>query len=319
MSRAWERDKACELIGAVEIDADKSASEGALEMPKLHVTPEPEKSGKNVKFNLRKSLPWDSAFFTSDGKEETLPRRRNVQSLSLMNSTTKQAQLVVEDPQTAREAWDHLKKIVHDNKRTRSIALKAKLRSLKLGDLTIDAYFQKIESIDIMLTSLGLPISNDDIVTIALKGFLNKYVNASEIIAHREPFSDLKMARSMLTTQEMRLKSRAQATSIDSSFSSSMVLLANSGNNYARRSPSASGKINKPCVNFARGFYRFGDSCRYRHEGTNTGVNINTSLWSTSTTHHTSSLPSSNMTVEQMIALIQRQQALLNQFGVYWD
>nr|GEU73372.1 hypothetical protein [Tanacetum cinerariifolium] len=33
-----------ELIGAVKIDADKPASEGALEMPKLHVTPEPEKS-----------------------------------------------------------------------------------------------------------------------------------------------------------------------------------------------------------------------------------------------------------------------------------
>lgn len=36
-------------------------------MPKLLVTPEPEKCKKNVKFNLRKSLAWDSAFFTSDG------------------------------------------------------------------------------------------------------------------------------------------------------------------------------------------------------------------------------------------------------------
>ncbi|GKE45751.1 hypothetical protein Tco_1473035, partial [Tanacetum coccineum] len=55
-----------ELIGAVEIDAHRPESEGAEETPKLHVTPEPEKSGKNVKFNLRKSLAWDSAFFTSD-------------------------------------------------------------------------------------------------------------------------------------------------------------------------------------------------------------------------------------------------------------
>ena len=34
------------MIGAVEIDADKPGNEETLEMPKLLVTPEPEKSGK---------------------------------------------------------------------------------------------------------------------------------------------------------------------------------------------------------------------------------------------------------------------------------
>ncbi|MFS7908693.1 hypothetical protein Hanom_Chr01g00086141 [Helianthus anomalus] len=48
--------------------ADKSTTEEDIEeMPKLIKTPEPEKSRKNGKFNLRKSLAWDSAFFTSDG------------------------------------------------------------------------------------------------------------------------------------------------------------------------------------------------------------------------------------------------------------
>ncbi|XP_071691823.1 uncharacterized protein [Rutidosis leptorrhynchoides] len=36
-------------------------------MPALIKTPEPEKCEKKPKFNLRKSLAWDSAFFTSDG------------------------------------------------------------------------------------------------------------------------------------------------------------------------------------------------------------------------------------------------------------
>nr|GEW45228.1 retrotransposon protein, putative, Ty1-copia subclass [Tanacetum cinerariifolium] len=211
-----------------------------------------------------------------DASKESIWVRKFIYGLGVVPTIEDSiTQLVVEDLQTAREAWDRLEKIFHENKCT----------------------------------------SNDDIVTIALEGFLNKYSNVFEIIAHREPFSNLKMAHSMLTTEEMRLKSRAQATSIDSLFSSSMVLLANSGNNYARLSPNASGKINKPCFNFARGFSLFGDSCRYMHEGTNTEVNINTSLWSTSTTRHTFSLPSSNMTAEQMIALIQTQQALLNQFG----
>ncbi|GJZ04531.1 hypothetical protein Tco_0537806 [Tanacetum coccineum] len=50
-----------------------------------------------------------------------------------------------------------------------SIALKAKLRSMKLGDLSIDAYFHNIESIDNILTSIRSPISNDDVVTNSLE------------------------------------------------------------------------------------------------------------------------------------------------------
>ncbi|GJU08398.1 hypothetical protein Tco_1124828 [Tanacetum coccineum] len=53
-------------------------------------------------------------------------------------SETLQQRLVVEDPQTAKEAWDLIALIFNYNKRT---ALKAELRSLKLRDLSIDAYF----------------------------------------------------------------------------------------------------------------------------------------------------------------------------------
>ncbi|GJZ81121.1 hybrid signal transduction histidine kinase M, partial [Tanacetum coccineum] len=113
---------------------------------------------------------------------------------------TLQQILVVENPQSAKEAWDILADIFHDNKRTRSIDLKAELRSLKLGDLTIDAYFRKIESIATILTSLGSPMNSDDVVTFTLEGLPAKYDNT--IIAHREPFPDLKTVRSMLTTKE---------------------------------------------------------------------------------------------------------------------
>ncbi|GJS50322.1 hypothetical protein Tco_0600443 [Tanacetum coccineum] len=132
----------------------------------------------------------------------------------------------------------------------RSIALKAELRSLKLGDLSIDAYFCKIESMATILTSLESSISNDDVVTIALKG---KYQNVSGIIAHREPFLDLKTVHSMLITEEMQLKSRAQATSIHSSSTYPMILLTNSSNS-TRGSNVAPEKINKPCFNFNKGF-----------------------------------------------------------------
>ncbi|GJV56989.1 ribonuclease H-like domain-containing protein [Tanacetum coccineum] len=131
--------------------------------------------------------------------------------------------------------------IFGDNKRSWSIALNAELNSLKLSDLRIDAYFRKIESIATILASLGSPLSNDDIVNIALEGLSDKYENVAGIIIHQEPFPDLKTVRSMLTTEEMQLKSRAQPNPIDSSSSSPMVLLANSGNNNARHSIGANG------------------------------------------------------------------------------
>ncbi|GJR44810.1 ribonuclease H-like domain-containing protein [Tanacetum coccineum] len=85
-----------------------------------------------------------------------------------------------------------------------------------------------------ILTSLESPISNDDVVTFALEGLPVKYENVSGIIVHREPFPNLKTGRSMLTTDEMILKSKTQSLHVDSSSSSPMVLLAESGNSSRR-------------------------------------------------------------------------------------
>ncbi|GJV52608.1 hybrid signal transduction histidine kinase M [Tanacetum coccineum] len=201
--------------------------------------------------------------------------------------------------------------------RSRSIALKAELRSLKLGDLTIDAYFRKIEPIATILASLGSPISKDDIVNIALDGFSDKYEHVSNIIIHRKPFPDLKMVHSMLTTTKMWLKSMAQATSLDSSSSSPMVFWLTRGIILCVALLVLLVRLISRALNFARGFCRFGDSCRYMHGGTNVGVNENNSLWSTSTNSPTSSLTASTTNPKQIMALIQLQQALLAIYG--WD
>ncbi|GJX06275.1 hypothetical protein Tco_1432400 [Tanacetum coccineum] len=84
------------------------------------------------------------------------------------------------DPSPSTAEWLKIDSInFNDNKRTRSIALKAELHSLKLGDLTIDAYFHKIKTIATIMTSLSSPINNDGVFTIALEGFPDKYDNVS--------------------------------------------------------------------------------------------------------------------------------------------
>ncbi|GJV94958.1 ribonuclease H-like domain-containing protein [Tanacetum coccineum] len=71
--------------------------------------------------------------------------------------------LVDLNPTTAKDAWTYIEAIFQDNKRPRAMALKAELRNLKLDNLSIDEYFQKIESIVSVLNGLGSPLSNDDV------------------------------------------------------------------------------------------------------------------------------------------------------------
>nr|GEV26497.1 ribonuclease H-like domain-containing protein [Tanacetum cinerariifolium] len=130
--------------------------------------------------------------------------------------------LVDLNPTTAKDAWTYIAGIFQDNKRPRAMALKAKLCNLKLGDLSIDGYFQKIASIISVLNGLGSPISNDDVVTFTLEGLPFAYETISIVIVSREPFPDLKTVRSLLTTYEMRQKSRIQNPLVDATFASPM-------------------------------------------------------------------------------------------------
>ncbi|GJW33334.1 hybrid signal transduction histidine kinase M [Tanacetum coccineum] len=152
-------------------------------------------------------------------------------NIFLTLSDTLQECLAVADPQIAKEVWDHIATIFHDNKRTRTIALNGELLMIKHGDLTVDAYFCKIKSISTILTSFGSSTSNDDMVTYALQGLSENFDHVAGIIAYWEPLLDLTTVCSMITTEEMRLKAKSQAPVIGSSSSSPMVLLVESANN----------------------------------------------------------------------------------------
>ena len=108
--------------------------------------------------------------------------------------------LVKANPRTALDAWSFLEKIFLDNKRTKTIALRGELRVLDMGDLTVDAYFAKIESIATLLCDLGSPMDDEDIVTYTMNGLSDRFAHLSSSIAHRDPFPDLDTVRSMVTT-----------------------------------------------------------------------------------------------------------------------
>ncbi|GJR62736.1 ribonuclease H-like domain-containing protein [Tanacetum coccineum] len=174
-----------------------------------------------------------------------------------------QKRLVVARPKTAKEAWTFINDLVKDNKRSRTSALKTELRSIKLGDLTMEAYFQKIKSIITILASIDSPVNDEDVIHYAFEGLPEKYNQVCGYMHYKDTFLDLKMARSLLITKEMRLKSKALSLTVDSS--SPMVLMANSGNNRTSfTTPQV--KSWRPCFNFAKGTCRFGESCRYAYD-----------------------------------------------------
>lgn len=96
-------------------------------------------------------------------------------------SDSLQSRLVVARPRSAKEAWDLITVIVKDNKRSRTNALKSELRSLKLGDLSMEAYFGKIESTATILASLDSPISDEDLVHYALEGLSDSTIKYVEL------------------------------------------------------------------------------------------------------------------------------------------
>nr|GEW09348.1 ribonuclease H-like domain-containing protein [Tanacetum cinerariifolium] len=62
----------------------------------------------------------------------------------------------------------------------------------------------------------------------------------------------------------MRLKSKSLALTEDSSSSSPLVLMAQTGTNRRPSSPQL--KSRRPCFNFAKGSCRFGTECRFAHD-----------------------------------------------------
>ncbi|GJS46116.1 ribonuclease H-like domain-containing protein [Tanacetum coccineum] len=116
-----------------------------------------------------------------------------------------------------------------------------------------------------ILASLDSPVSDDDVVHYVHAGLPDKYNQVCGYMHYQNTFPDFKTVRSLLTTEEMRLKSKSLASHVDSS-SSPMVLLADSGT--SRRPSNPQVKSWRPCFNFAKGSFRFGSECRYAHDAT---------------------------------------------------
>ncbi|GJU31917.1 acyl-protein thioesterase 2-like protein [Tanacetum coccineum] len=201
------------------------------------------------------------------------------------------------NPKTAKDAWDTIEAIFQDNKRTRVVALKGELRMIQMGDQTADEYFSNIDSIVTLLNDLGSDVSQDDVVTYAINGLSDKYGGGegslAQIIAHKEPFPDLSTVRSMVSTEEMRIRNKSHSLSVSTNSSAPQVLLTETPHRVqdTRTNKERDNRNNNKtevCRNFGRGVCRWGATYR--------GLDL--------------------AAQQQLLSLLQAQNTLLAQYGL---
>nr|GEY26741.1 ribonuclease H-like domain-containing protein [Tanacetum cinerariifolium] len=182
-------------------------------------------------FNVLKHIEpkTDDASTSTPPTEEWLTADSIVKSWIILTlSPSLQKRFIKINPTTARDAWERVKKLFQDNKCTRMVALKGELRMLHMGDQNADEYFSKINSLVTLVSDLRSDVSEDDVVTYAINGLSHKYGSLAQIIAHKDPFPDLATMRSMVSTEEMRLRSKSPIQPINMTASAPQVLLATS-------------------------------------------------------------------------------------------
>ncbi|XP_071699620.1 uncharacterized protein [Rutidosis leptorrhynchoides] len=170
-------------------------------------------------------------------------------------------------PKTSHDAWEFLKKIFHDNKRSKIVELTAELRSLHNGDLTAEQYFRKVESISALLSNLGSTIKDEELVTYAINGLNDRFPHAQHIIIHSDPFPNFETVRSVITLEEMQLTRKNRITTESQGTPSAPTVLV------AQTTPPSTITPRLPSTpevyrNFNRGHCRFADKCRYLHHST---------------------------------------------------
>ncbi|PWA73498.1 hypothetical protein CTI12_AA260180 [Artemisia annua] len=171
------------------------------------------------------------------------------------------------DPEWIKQD-DLVKDLFHDNKDARAITLDSDLRSIKLGNLTINAYCTKIRAMADQLAKLGEKVSDKNLVMYALNGLDARYKGIARLICHSQPLPTFENARNMLLLEESSLQESAvQGSNYDSSSSSPTVLMATKTDSKGTHPKTQS--LPQLCNHFNKGSCKFGDRCKFIHDHRN--------------------------------------------------
>ncbi|KAB2606650.1 hypothetical protein D8674_006367 [Pyrus ussuriensis x Pyrus communis] len=107
--------------------------------------------------------------------------------------------------QSSKEMSDNLRKRFASITRTSIVQMKIDLHNIKKGHESIDKYLQQIKDFRDQLTFIGVTISDEDIVIVALRSLPSEYNTIKVVIRGRESLVSLKERRSQLKAEESTL------------------------------------------------------------------------------------------------------------------
>ncbi|TQE13469.1 hypothetical protein C1H46_001036 [Malus baccata] len=104
--------------------------------------------------------------------------------------------------QSSKEMWINLKKRFSSMTRMNIVHMKIDLQNIKKWAESIDFYLQMIKDSRDQLAIIGVNMSDEDIVIIALKGLPPEYNTIEAVIKGRKNLVSLKELRSQLKAEE---------------------------------------------------------------------------------------------------------------------
>ncbi|GJR17611.1 hybrid signal transduction histidine kinase M [Tanacetum coccineum] len=116
----------------------------------------------------------------------------------------------------------------HDNKDARAINLDNKLRTIKIGKMTVNEYCTKIQAMANRLKNLDCEVSEKNMVIFAVNGLDSRLATLAKIIRRREPLPTFKTVRNMFLLKESSFNDDSTSTTFESSSSSLTILMASS-------------------------------------------------------------------------------------------
>ncbi|KAJ9535086.1 hypothetical protein OSB04_un001838 [Centaurea solstitialis] len=163
-------------------------------------------------------------------------------------------QTILKNDSTARDVWQAIENLFRDNKEAKALELDNELRNIVIGDSTIMEYCSRIKGISDLLTNIGSPVSERNLVTYAINGLSPKYDVIATTIRHRSPFPSFLEMRSILTLEEQRmLQNQNRLVQVSHSDTSSSPTILNANHNYRGQSLNRSNSSSNSGHNSGRG------------------------------------------------------------------
>ena len=133
------------------------------------------------------------------------------------------------DDSLAVDLWNNINGLFNDHKINRQLHLTAELGDLKMGEMTMADYLQKVKSLSDGLADLGAPVDDAEMVVHCLNSLSEQYEAAANLISLM-PGMTFAQCRSLLALQDMKRKNRHARNSDTTLFTNTAGNPGNTGN-----------------------------------------------------------------------------------------